>query len=156
MHYSLFVHAAETSTNFQTPGALDSLALVLSDASRENLSAREYAAISIGNCGANSEEGAETIVKHHGLMQALILCLGDTRDIRIQETTVVAIKNCAASSQEAAFIIAQNGTTLLLLKDLALQNACMRLRDVVSLLSKCKQLALKMQTLPRNPNCDRR
>jgi hypothetical protein len=118
--------------NFQTPGALESLALVLSDASRENVSAREYAAISIGNCGANSEEGAETIVKHHGLMQALILCLGDRREIRIQETTVVAIKNCAASSQEAAFIIAQNGTTLLLLKDLALQDAFTRLRDVVS------------------------
>ena len=119
---------SETFLKFQTPGALDSIALVLSDTSKENLSAREYAAISIGNCGANSEEGAETIVKHQGLMNTLILCLADTREIRIQETTVVAIKNCAASSQEAAFIIAQNDTTLLLLKDLALQYTLTRLR----------------------------
>ena len=117
---------------WQTPGALDAIAEVLSDTTLDNLEAREYAAISIGNCGANSEEGAETIVKNTALMDALILCLGDDRQVRIQETTVVALKNCAASSQEAAYLIAQDEKTLHLLKNLSLQDGLARLRDVVS------------------------
>jgi hypothetical protein len=121
---------------------------VLRDSSRQNVEAREYAAISIGNCGANSEEGAETIVSHRGLMDALILCLGDENQVRIQETTVVALKNCAASSQEAAYLITQNENTLRLLKDLALQDALTRLRDVVSRPSlPCMLWHVCMQTL---------
>lgn len=99
---------------------------------REHGGAREYAAITIGNCGANSEEGAETIVKHASIMGAIVSCLGNGRDTRMQETTVVALKNCAASSQEAAFLVSQSDDALQILKDLALQDANARLRDVVS------------------------
>jgi hypothetical protein len=107
---------------------------VLNDVNRRHQhgGARDYAAIAIGNCGANSEEGAETIVKHAGIMGAIVSCLRNARDTRMQETTVVALKNCAASSQEAAFLVSQSGIVLQILKDLALQDDHARLRDVVS------------------------
>jgi len=116
----------------QTPGSLDALAMVLDfdPIYRNHRDAREYAAITIGNCGANSEEGAETIVRHAGMMKALISCLANGLEVRMQETTVVALKNCAASSQEAAYVIAQSDEALALFKDLALQDDHSRLRDV--------------------------
>lgn len=133
--------ATDASTNLQTPGALDALAGVLSDGSLENVRAREYAVISIGNCGANSKGAALTMVKHQALAQGLLLCLTDDREknrsrssVRLQEVTIIALKNCAASSEEAGFIIAQNSTTLVLLKDLAVQDVSARSRDVVSYL----------------------
>jgi hypothetical protein len=122
---------------WQTPGALDSLALVLSKNETRPRGegfrgdALEYAAITIGNCGANSEEGAEAIAKHRGIMNALTACLANGREIRMQETTVVAIKNCAASSQEAAFLVSQSDEVLTILKDLVVQDVNGRLRDVV-------------------------
>ena len=122
---------------WQTPGALDSLALVLSENETRPRGegfrgdALEYAAITIGNCGANSEEGAEAIAKHRGIMNALISCLANGREIRMQETTVVALKNCAASSQEAAFLVSQSDEVLTILKDLVVQDVNGRLRDVV-------------------------
>ena len=122
---------------WQTPGALDSLALVLSKNETRPRGegfrgdALEYAAITIGNCGANSEEGAEAIAKHRGIMNALTACLANGREIRMQETTVVALKNCAASSQEAAFLVSQSDEVLTILKDLVVQDVNGRLRDVV-------------------------
>ena len=115
----------------QTPGALDSLALVLVE--REPLhevSAQEYAAITVGNCGANSEEGAKMIVRNQAVMQALVSCMSNAHDVRMQETAVVALKNCAASSQEAALGISQSDQTMALLKSFVLQTTHERLRDV--------------------------
>ena len=106
---------------------------MLSDTPHLDGGAKEYAAITIGNCGANSEEGAQMIVRHKGTMNAFTLNLKNRREVRIQETTVVALKNCAASSQEAAFLIADCKEVLLMLKDLSLDETQSRLRDVVSL-----------------------
>ena len=119
-------------TLLQTPGALDALSSLL-DSGVDAWGAREYAAIIIGNCGANSEEGAELIVKHSGVMSSLISCLLNSREVRMQETIVVAVKNCAASSQEAAFVVAQSDKALALLKKLALQDIQPRLQYVVLL-----------------------
>ena len=118
----------------QTPGALDSLALILGEIEpeHEHRGAREYAAITLGNCGANSEEGAQIIVKHTRVIGALVGCLQADREVRMQETTVVALKNCAASSQEAAFVIANMDPALEQLKALALRDVHSRISDVVS------------------------
>eukprot|EP00802_Teleaulax_amphioxeia_P006765 Tamp_06770.p1 GENE.Tamp_06770~~Tamp_06770.p1 ORF type:complete len:499 (-),score=75.51 Tamp_06770:1141-2433(-) len=117
-----------------TPGALDSLALILGETrpEYEHRGAREYAAITLGNCGANSEEGAQTIVKHTRVINALVECLQGEQESRMQETTVVALKNCAASSQEAAFLIANMDSALEQLKALALRDVHSRISDVVS------------------------
>jgi len=123
-----------TARTVQTPGALDSLALILGETrpEYEHRGAREYAAITLGNCGANSEEGAQTIVKHTRVINALVECLQGEQESRMQETTVVALKNCAASSQEAAFLIANMDSALEQLKALALRDVHSRISDVVS------------------------
>ena len=95
-----------------------------------DVSVQEYAAITVGNCGANSEEGAKMIVRNQAVMQALISCMSNAHDVRMQETAVVALKNCAASSQEAALGISQSDQTMSLLKSFVLQTTHARLRDV--------------------------
>jgi len=115
----------------QTPGSLDALAMVLEcdPILPGHRNARLYAGITIGNCGANSAEGAEIIVKHAGLMKALISCLANGFD-ELQETTVVALKNCAASSQEAAYIVAHSNEALALIQGFVLHKNRSRLHDV--------------------------
>ncbi|KAJ1490189.1 armadillo-type protein [Baffinella frigidus] len=121
------------------PSTLDALARAMRNEGGQE-AVREYACITVGNCGANSVEGAKLIARHERLMLALTSAItlpsppvapgGAGPGSRMRETATLALKNCAASSDEAAFIIAEQKGVLSALKVMAKDSNFPRLRNV--------------------------